>query len=101
MLSLDRLIDHALAEDIHTGDITTKAVVPNLRPFARLVAKEDLVLAGIYVAARVFQRINPATSFTACFQDGQRVCKGEVIAIMQGNASAGGWSVCRFPCGWR
>lgn len=88
MLSLDRLIDHALAEDIHTGDITTKAVVPNLRPAsARLVAKEDLVLAGIHVAACVFQRIDPATSFTACFQDGQRVCKGEVIATMQGNAS--------------
>lgn len=88
MLSLDRLIDHALAEDIHTGDITTKAVVPGLRPAsARLVAKEDLVLAGINVAARVFYRINPAITFTAGFEDGTMVGKGQVIAKMHGNAS--------------
>lgn len=88
MLSLDRLIDHALAEDIHTGDITTKAVVPNQRPAsARLVAKEDLVLAGINVAARVFYRIDPTIIFTAAFEEGTLVRKGEVIANMQGNAS--------------
>jgi len=32
MLSLDRLIEQALLEDIHTGDITTQAVVPGYRP---------------------------------------------------------------------
>ena len=49
MLSLDRLIEQALLEDIHTGDITTQAVVPGPRPAsARLIAKEPLVLAGTF-----------------------------------------------------
>ena len=88
MLSLDRLIDHALAEDIHTGDITTQAVVPGKRPAsARLIAKEDLVLAGIHVAERVFARVSPDISFSACHVDGARIKKGELIASMTGDAA--------------
>ena len=41
MIMIDRLIEQALLEDIHTGDITTLAVVPGKRPAsARLIAKE-------------------------------------------------------------
>lgn len=88
MLSLDRLIDHALAEDIHTGDITTQAVVPGKRPAsARLIAKEDLVLAGIHVAERVFARVSPEISFSAGHVDGARIKKGELIASMTGDAA--------------
>lgn len=88
MLSLDRIIDHALAEDIHTGDITTKAVAPGNRPAsARLLAKEDMVLAGIFVAERVFQRLSNGVSFTACLDEGAHATKGSLIATMQGNAS--------------
>ncbi|MBK5275140.1 MAG: carboxylating nicotinate-nucleotide diphosphorylase [Desulfuromonadales bacterium] len=88
MLSLDRLIEQALLEDIHTGDITTQAVVPGLRPAsARLIAKEALVLAGLFVAQRVFLRINPEVVFNACFAEGALVEKGAVLATVQGNAS--------------
>lgn len=88
MLSLDRLIDHALAEDIHTGDITTQAVVSGKQPAsARLIAKEELVLAGIHVAERVFARLSPDTSFSAHHEDGARIAKGELIASMTGNAA--------------
>ncbi|MBT1073538.1 carboxylating nicotinate-nucleotide diphosphorylase [Pelotalea chapellei] len=88
MLSLDRLIDHALAEDIHTGDITTRAVVPGQRSAsARLIAKEDLVLAGIDVAERVFARISSGISFSVNHEDGTRVSKGEIIASMTGEAA--------------
>lgn len=88
MLSLERLIEHALAEDIHTGDITTRAVVPGKRPAkARLIAKEDLVLAGIDVAEQVFKRLNAGISFSACYADGTRVSKGDLIATIQGDAA--------------
>ncbi len=88
MLSLDRLIEHALLEDIHTGDITTQAVVPGKRPAsARLIAKEQLVLAGLFVAERVFRRLSPDVVFTACLAEGARAPKGEVLATVQGNAA--------------
>ncbi|OGR27488.1 MAG: nicotinate-nucleotide diphosphorylase (carboxylating) [Desulfuromonadales bacterium GWD2_54_10] len=88
MLSLDRLIEHALLEDIHTGDITTQAVVPGRRAAsARFIAKEDLVQAGLFVAERVFQRLSPAIVFTACLPEGAHVVKGAILATMQGNAA--------------
>ena len=45
-------LDAALAEDLGTGDVTTEAVIPpGRRAFARMVAREPLVVAGIEVAA--------------------------------------------------
>ena len=88
MLTLDRLIEHALLEDIHTGDITTQAVVPGKRAAsARLIAKEEMVLAGIFVAERVFQRLSTDVDFTACLPEGGRAVKGDVLATIQGNAA--------------
>lgn len=88
MLSLDRLIELALQEDIHTGDITTQAVVPGKRPAsARLVAKESLVLAGIAVAEQVFLRLDPKAAFTTLLCDGTAVEKGQLLATVEGNAA--------------
>jgi len=88
MLSLDRLIEEALREDIHTGDITTQAVVPGPRPAsARLIAKEPLVLAGLFVAQRVFLRLNSDVIFTPMCAEGSRAGIGDVLAIVTGNAA--------------
>lgn len=88
MLSLDRFIETALLEDIHTGDITTQAVVPAHCPAtARFVAKDDFVLAGIHVAERVFKRLSSEVLFTVFCEDGARVASGTVIATVQGNAA--------------
>jgi nicotinate-nucleotide pyrophosphorylase (carboxylating) len=88
MLSLDRLIEQALHEDIHTGDITTQAVVPGKRQAsARLIAKEPLVLAGIHVAEKVFLRLDPAAIFTVLIPEGASAGTGDVLATVVGNAS--------------
>jgi nicotinate-nucleotide pyrophosphorylase (carboxylating) len=88
MLSLDRLIEQALLEDIHTGDITTQAVVPGSRPAsARLIAKEPLVVAGIFAAQKVFHRLNPAVIYTACCDEGFRASRGDILATVEGNAA--------------
>ena len=87
MLSLDRLIENALQEDIHTGDITTQAVVPQQRSAsARLIAKEDLVLAGLFVAERVFKILDSNTVFNHGMAEGTAVSQGAVIATLQGEA---------------
>jgi nicotinate-nucleotide pyrophosphorylase (carboxylating) len=88
MLSLDRLIDQALLEDIHTGDITTRAVLPEKRAAsARLIAKEDMVLAGLFVAERVFHRLNSDIGFKACQAEGERVQRDDLLATLSGNAA--------------
>jgi nicotinate-nucleotide pyrophosphorylase (carboxylating) len=88
ILSIDRLIEHALLEDIHTGDITTQAVVPGVRSAtARLIAKEPLVLAGLFVAQKVFLRLNSAVIFSARLAEGCRAGKGDILATIEGNAA--------------
>lgn len=88
MTGIDMIIDNALAEDIHTGDITTLAVVREGRNArAILKAKEPMLLAGIKVAARVFQRLDERIVFTALFDEGRRLAKGDIIAEIHGEAS--------------
>jgi nicotinate-nucleotide pyrophosphorylase (carboxylating) len=51
------LIDRALAEDVGDGDLTTRILVPpGARATARIVQKEPGVIAGLDVAAAVFER---------------------------------------------
>ncbi len=88
-LYLDRVIDAALAEDMPLGDVTTDALVPeDAACRAVLLAKSPVVLAGIDVARRVFERLDPAVSFTAHFADGARLPVGARIAGIAGNARA-------------
>lgn len=88
ILSLDNLIDQALREDIHTGDITTQALIPaDSRASARLIAKEAMILAGLFVAERVFKRLNPAIEFNACLAEGVPAAKGAIIATVRGTTA--------------
>ncbi len=88
MTGLDRIIENALLEDIHTGDITTLAVVPERRPArARLIAKESMVLAGINVAARVFTFLDASTGFRQLHGDGARLAAGDLIAELDGDSA--------------
>jgi nicotinate-nucleotide pyrophosphorylase (carboxylating) len=88
MIMIDRLIEQALLEDIHTGDITTLAVVPGKRSAsARLIAKEDLVAAGLATAARVFTILDPDIRFNACLIDGERAIAGNIMATVHGEAA--------------
>lgn len=88
MTGLDKIIENALLEDIHTGDITTLAVVPERRPArARLIAKESMVLAGINVAARVFTFLDASTGFRQLHGDGARLAAGDLIAELDGDSA--------------
>jgi nicotinate-nucleotide pyrophosphorylase (carboxylating) len=86
---LDRVIDNALEEDMPLGDITTDALVAEETVCkATLVAKSAGVLAGLGVAKRVFERLDPQVRFTAHAQDGDRLKAGDRIAEISGNARA-------------
>lgn len=88
MLGLDRIIGQALQEDIHTGDITSQAVLSGNRILrARLLAKEQLVLSGSKVAERVFHYLDNSIVYYNHFSDGERLEAGAVIAEMSGDAA--------------
>jgi nicotinate-nucleotide pyrophosphorylase (carboxylating) len=84
-----QLIRLALAEDAGRGDITSDALVDSkLSGRAVIAAKNDGVLAGLTVAKEVFQTVNRRITFKMLRRDGQRVKKGEKIAVIEGKVKA-------------
>lgn len=85
---LSEVIDRALAEDLSSGDITTEALIPeDLRGKASIIIKCDGVLAGIDVAKEVFLKIDPSIRFEALVQDGAKVRKNDVVAVIEGKVA--------------
>jgi len=84
-----KLIEDALFEDIGPGDITSEAVIPEeASATAEIIAKQDLVPAGILVAREVFRKLDPWVQFTLLAHDGSRVQSGSIIAQVQGKTRA-------------
>ena len=84
---VEQIITLALNEDIGTGDITTLYTIPaDKTATGRFVAKEDMIICGIDLAAHIFGRVDPSIELKANFKDGDAVKKGDVIAVVSGNA---------------
>jgi len=84
---VDAVIERALAEDLHGGDVTSSATVPPaLKVDARIVAKAPLTVCGLFVAGRVFSRLDGGVRFSARVSEGNRVEPGEELAVIEGNA---------------
>ena len=82
---VDDLIKRAVIEDINYVDVTTDYLVDeNDRTSAKLIAKDEGILAGIDVALRVFTLLDAATAFEILKHDGDSVVKGDVIARISG-----------------
>jgi nicotinate-nucleotide pyrophosphorylase (carboxylating) len=80
---VERLLDLALEEDLFLGDATSEATLDAAAEGeGRFLAKDDLVLAGTAVAARVFDRLGARCAFDR--GDGARVAKGEWIGTAKG-----------------
>lgn len=85
---IDDIIKKALAEDINYLDTATAYVIPeDAVTTAKFVSKAEGVLCGIDVAMRVFTLLDPDCRYTVCKKDGDKINKGDVIAVMEGKAS--------------
>lgn len=85
MKHVDKVITMALEEDMPFGDITTDNIISgNSTAKARLIAKEDGVLAGVPVALRVFELLSKDIKVEVFLQDGAKVKKGDIIANIEG-----------------
>lgn len=87
MLLVDGIISQALAEDIGSGDITTLSTV-DASSFVQgnFIAKEDVILCGLPVVARVFEKVDSTIKLDFHFSDGMKAEKGAIIAGIQGPA---------------
>jgi nicotinate-nucleotide pyrophosphorylase (carboxylating) len=85
---LDPILEDWLREDIGRGDRSTSGLFPyGNAPIGRAVwiAKADGVIAGLTIAARVFQLLDCSVNFAALTQDGNPVKSGEEIAEITGS----------------
>lgn len=85
--ALHSFIQAALAEDVGDGDHSSLAGVPaDTRNRARLLVKDEGVLAGVQLAELIFQQVDPALQVTVLLPDGTRVKHGDVALTVEGPA---------------
>lgn len=76
---LEAFIDAALREDVKDGDHTSLACIdPQAKDTAKLLVKDEGVIAGIDFAEFVFKKLDPECTFTKMIPDGQKVKYGDI-----------------------
>ena len=85
-LQADELIRLALREDITSEDVSTNAVMRSaVQGTVDLIAKQDGVIAGLGVYARVFELLDSKTRVDFRCEDGDEVKSGQLLAVVTGD----------------
>ena len=85
-MQADKLIRMALQEDITSEDVSTNAVMRSaVKGTVDLIAKEDGIIDGLDVYARVFQILDEKTEISFNFKDGDAVKKGDLLGTVTGD----------------
>src|SRR6266403_1079498 len=86
---VQRLVQTALEEDIGAGDATVLATIPaRATGKARIIARGDLVCAGLPMAGKVFSALDPDMNIALRIHDGNLVSKGAALLDLEGKARA-------------
>lgn len=86
LLQADPILLSALREDISSEDVTTNAVMPTAIPgTVDLLCKEEGIIAGLPIFARVFALLDPAVKVDFFCQEGDAVSKGQRLAVVEGD----------------
>jgi nicotinate-nucleotide pyrophosphorylase (carboxylating) len=95
---IEAVLAQALVEDQAVSDATTNVTIdPNLRATASIIARQDLVVAGLGAIPRfleIFAHLDPRPTAHTRYEvishpeifDGVRVQKGQVLAVIRHNA---------------
>ena len=82
---IDKLIELSLEEDAPLGDVTSQSIFSaDHRSKARILAREDMVVCGLEIARRVFNRVDPGIKIDLKASDGEKVSEGETVLEAQG-----------------
>jgi nicotinate-nucleotide pyrophosphorylase (carboxylating) len=86
---LDGFINMALLEDVGDGDHTTLSTIPaDARGKAHLLVKEDGIIAGVDIAKRVFEIVDPTLKFTKVLSDGATIKRGDIAFYLEGTSGS-------------
>jgi len=86
---IDNFIDRALIEDVQDGDHTSLACIPAAaRTKAKLLVKDDGVIAGIELAQRIFKKVDPTSTIELFKKDGEAIRFGEIAFNVECNSQA-------------
>ncbi len=84
-----KIIDSALSEDLGPADVTSEATIrSDAVSTAAMLAKQDLVLAGLDVSKYVFFHLDPNIQFTPFAKDGDGIRAGTELARISGSTRA-------------
>ena len=82
-----QIIKNALREDIGDGDHSSLACIPpEKRGKAKLLVKEEGIIAGVAFAKQLFKYVDPDSVLTVKIHDGAPVQPGDVVFHVEGNA---------------
>lgn len=89
-VDLDEFVRRVLAEDLgEGGDVTSEATIPaDARLDAIMASRDDIVLAGLPLAAMFFRTLDPEVVIEALAEDGQKLQAGARLMRLSGNARA-------------
>ncbi len=83
----DTLIDLALTEDIGSGDVTSRYFIPkNRKARAFMAARQNGVISGVELAAKVFETVDPELEVEILINDGSHVSEGALLMRIEGSA---------------
>jgi len=86
---LDIIIKNAVREDIGPGDYSSLACIPDsAMGKAKLLVKDEGIIAGIDFARMVFEFIDPSMTFEAILSDGDKVRYGDIAFYISGKSQA-------------
>lgn len=85
-LNADPFILSALREDITSEDVSTNSVTPEKQlGCADLICKEDGIICGLEIFARVFTLLDPSCQVELLAKDGDAVKNGQLLAKLTGD----------------
>jgi nicotinate-nucleotide pyrophosphorylase (carboxylating) len=86
---VDLIIVNAIREDIGDGDHSSLASIPyDAIGKAKLLVKEDGIIAGIEFAKRVFDYVDPGLKLEQLMEDGTEVKYGDICFYVSGNSQS-------------
>ena len=84
---IDEIIDNALREDIGDGDHSSLSCVPvDAIGNAKLIIKDNGIIAGVELAERIFHRFDPKLEVTILIKDGRIVKVGDIALEVKGSS---------------
>jgi nicotinate-nucleotide pyrophosphorylase (carboxylating) len=86
-MNLDEFIDAAISEDVGPGDYSSLSCIKeSTRSKARLLAKEQGLIAGVELALLIFKKVDPELHISVLINDGQKIAPGDIVMTAEGKA---------------